>query len=180
MSEQPKDTVSALARFHGVELQRFLVRMTGRHDVAEEIAQHAFMKLHRYGHGLELEKGGHGRALLFDAARKLALTYLRNRTRAEKVFVASMEGVDATDASAGPERLAMAEQAMQALGHIVDRLPRRLREVFVKRHLLDMSHSLIAAELHISVRAVEKRLIRAVALCRVRMVQRGHDWPGLD
>ncbi len=41
------DFVSRLSRAHGPQLLRYLERMLGRKDVAEDVAQEAYLKLYR-------------------------------------------------------------------------------------------------------------------------------------
>src|SRR5215210_735264 len=71
--------VSRLSRSHGLALQRFLLRMLGRKELAEDVAQDAYLKIYRLSRPDEVTCP---QALLFDVATKLALTRLR-RARAE-------------------------------------------------------------------------------------------------
>src|SRR5688500_598308 len=79
------DFVSRLVSSHGAQLQRFLVRMLGRADLAEEVAQETYFKLHRLCKPEEVQCP---QALLFDVATKLAITRLR-RVRAEAAMLAA-------------------------------------------------------------------------------------------
>src|SRR5688572_24090521 len=72
--------VSELHKSHGEQLQQFLARMLGDPQAAEELAQETYLKLYRLCRPEEVVCP---RALLFDAATKLAISYLR-RKRAEK------------------------------------------------------------------------------------------------
>src|SRR5678815_3858452 len=68
------DFVSRLSRAHGAALLRFLERMLGRKDVAEDVAQEAYLKLYRLSRPDEVNSP---RALLFDVATKLAIDRLK-------------------------------------------------------------------------------------------------------
>ena len=73
------DFVSRLSRGHGVQLLRYLERMLGRRDAAEDVAQETYLKLYRLSRPNEVNCP---RALLFDVATKLAIDRLR-KIRAE-------------------------------------------------------------------------------------------------
>jgi RNA polymerase sigma-70 factor (ECF subfamily) len=75
----PSEFVSRLSRVHGAQLLRFLEQMLGRKEIAEDVAQEAYLKLYRLSHPDEARCP---RALLFDVATKLAINRLR-RVRAE-------------------------------------------------------------------------------------------------
>lgn len=54
-------------------------------------------------------------------------------------------------------------------------LPTRLRTVFVRAHVLQQSQAEIAAALRISERRVERRMVKALVVCRSRLQARGID-----
>jgi len=171
--------VSRLSRSHGLALQRFLLRMLGRKDLAEDVAQDAYLKIFRLSRPDEVTCP---QALLFDVATKLALTRLR-RARAEAAVttVADAEVVDeVADTAARPDQRIAAEQAMQQLARIVGELKPNLRQVFVMRYVKQMPRQEIAEQLNISIGALEQRLTRALAQCRARMSALGLEWLGLD
>lgn len=170
--------VSRLSRSHGLALQRFLLRMLGRKDLAEDVAQDAYLKIYRLSRPDEVTCP---QALLFDVATKLALTRLK-RARAEAALrAANAEEMDEVpDTAARPDQRAAAEQAMQQLVRIVEGLPPNLREVFVMRYVKQMPRQAIAEQLNISIGALEQRLTRALAQCRARMTKLGLDWLGIE
>ena len=80
--------VSRLTRAHGAQLQRFLERMLGRKDLAEDVAQEAYLKLYRLSRPDEVTCP---RALLFDVATKLAINRLQQQ-RAEAAVAGAAGG----------------------------------------------------------------------------------------
>lgn len=169
--------VSRLSRAYGAQLQRFLERMLGRRDAAEDVAQEAYLKLYRLSRPDEVICP---RALLFDVATKLAINRMR-RTRAEaNVASAPAEMNDVPDDSPRPDRRALLDEAMQRLTHIIEDLQPNLRQVFVMRYVTQMPRQEIADELKISIGAVEQRLTRALSQCRERLAAHGIDWSGLE
>src|SRR5215510_5611109 len=87
--------VSRLKRSHGLALHRFLMRMLGRKEMAEDVAQDAYFKLYRLCRPDEVTCP---QALLFDVATKLALTRLK-RAKAE----AALAAAEAEEAEAVPD-----------------------------------------------------------------------------
>jgi RNA polymerase sigma-70 factor (ECF subfamily) len=169
--------VSRLSRSHGAQLLRFLERMLGRNDAAEDVAQEAYLRLHRLARPNEVNCP---RALLFDVATKLAIDRLRQK-RAEGLTAdveAEMNAVP--DESPRPDRRVLLDEAMQRLTHIIEELQPSLRQVFVMRYVTQMPRQEIADKLHITVGAVEQRLTRALTHCRQRLAAHGIDWTGLE
>lgn len=176
------DWVSRLHKAHGTQLHQYLTRLLGRKETAEEIAQETYLKLHRL---CRAEDVVCPRALLFDAATKMAMNHLR-RARAEAMRAthptadAAPSLEDIPDDLARPDRRAASQQAVQWLAQIVEQLPSNLQNVFVMRYVRQMSRQEIAEKLNISVNAVEQRLTRALAHCRARLSALGLEWLGLD
>ncbi|MEP7242939.1 MAG: RNA polymerase sigma factor [Gammaproteobacteria bacterium] len=170
--------VSRLSRAHGTQLLRFLERMLGRRDLAEDVAQEAYLKLYRL---IRPDEVNSPRALLFDVATKLAIDRLRQaRIEAAAVAGAPSEMNNVPDEAPRPDRRALIDEAMQRLTRIIEDLQPNLRQVFVMRYVTQMPRQEIADELHISVGAVEQRLTRALTVCRERLAAHGIDWLGLD
>jgi RNA polymerase sigma factor (sigma-70 family) len=169
--------VSRLTRAHGAQLQRFLERMLGRKDLAEDVAQEAYLKLYRLSRPDEVVCP---RALLFDVATKLAINRLRQQRAEAAVAGAAAEMDDVPDDAARPDRRAVLDEAMQRLTEIIEELQPNLRQVFVMRYVTQMPRQQIADQLHITVGAVEQRLTRALTHCRERLAAHGIDWLGID
>jgi len=173
-----EEFVSRLQRTYGAQLVRFLERMLGRRDLAEDVAQEAYIKLIRLSRPSEVHSP---RAYLFDVATKLALDRLRQK-RAEAAAMAGepAEMNDVPDESPRPERRVLLDEAMQRLNRIIEELQPSLRHVLVMRYVTQMPRQEIADKLHISVGAVEQRLTRALTHCRERLSAHGIDWIGLE
>lgn len=170
--------VSRLSHSHGLQLHRFLVRMLGRSDVAEDVAQDAYLKIYRLSRPDEVICP---QALLFDVATKLALTRLRKARVESGLRVVGADELDRVpDSSPQLDRQVAAQQTMQQLADIVEDLAPNLRQVFVMRYVLQMPRQEIAEQLTLTIGALEQRLTRALAQCRARMSALGLDWLGLD
>jgi RNA polymerase sigma factor (sigma-70 family) len=169
--------VSRLSRTHGTHLLRFLERMLGRKDLAEDVAQEAYLKLYRLSRPNEVISP---RALLFDVATKLAIDRLKQKRAEAAAAGEPAEMNDVPDESPRPERRALLDEAMQRLTRIIEELQPSLRQVFVMRYVTQMPRQEIADKLQISVGAVEQRLTRALTHCRQRLSAHGIDWIGLE
>jgi RNA polymerase sigma-70 factor (ECF subfamily) len=175
--EAAGEFVSRLSRSHGLALHRFLMRMLGRKEAAEDVAQDTYLKLYRLSRPDEVSCP---QALLFDVATKLALTRLR-RARAEAALAAAgaEEAEAVPDPTALPDQRVAADQAMRQLAAIVEELTPNLRQVFIMRYVKQMPRQEIAEQLNISVGALEQRLTRALTQCRSQLSASGLDWLGL-
>jgi RNA polymerase sigma factor (sigma-70 family) len=167
--------VSRLSRAHGPQLLRFLQRMLGRKDLAEDVAQEAYLKLYRLSRPNEVICP---RALLFDVATKLAIDRLRQIRAESQGSGAQVEMNEVPDEAPRPDRRALLDEAMQRLTKVIDELQPSLRQVFIMRFVTQMPRQEIADKLHISIGAVEQRLTRALTHCRQRLAAHGIDWIG--
>lgn len=157
------------------ELVVFLDRMLRNRAIAEEIAQDTYVKLNRLVKPKEIEKP---RALLFDAATKVAIDHIRrmHRDSADMNTSADDSEIEAVpDVSPFPDDAAASEQQGKQVAEAVEKLPLTLREVFVMRYVRRVPSELIADKLQISVDEVLQRLTRALAAVRGEMVLRGYD-----
>jgi RNA polymerase sigma-70 factor (ECF subfamily) len=97
-----------------------------------------------------------------------ALNLFRDRKRREAVRQQHQEGVTA-DQDRG-DRHGMSEQeAVLQLERIVLDLPEKMRDVFVLSRFRHMSNAEIATTLGISIKTVEWRMGKALALCMSRL-----------
>jgi RNA polymerase sigma factor (sigma-70 family) len=161
--------VSQVHRSYGAELKRFLTRRLRDRAAAEDVAQETYLHLHR----LEQAQVRHPRALLFVIASHLAARY---RKRGE-IHGAddSAEAAAVPDSALSPERIAELDDAIRVLEEIVEAMPDQLRMVWVLRRVEDLSPAQIAEQLGLSVKAVNRRLERAMVYCREGLLKRGID-----
>lgn len=143
-------------------LVRFAQRILTDRARAEEIVQDVFLELWRRRETLEDTPSA--QAWLFLAARNRAFNVLRReRTVARltprvNVAIAPTCFDDAGDVLGG---IAEAE-LHEAITHAIDALPPRCREVFLLSRRRGLRHAQIAAQLGITVKAVEAQITRAL------------------
>jgi len=126
---------------------RYLSRIVGQTDTADELTQEVFLRACRGPLAGEAEV--EGRAWVFKVARNLALNYLRDVRRRP-------ETVELTEAAqpAAQELSVAVQQALAAL-------PDLERDVFLMKETVGLSYGEIAAACDVTVDAVRARLHRA-------------------
>lgn len=169
--------ITRLFGSHDQQLRRYLHRMLGSKQAAEEVAQDTYTKLLRLCRPEDVKCP---RALLFDAATKNAVDYLRTERSRTEILGSAAEVDDIADAAARPDRQAAIEEAMRHLRQIIQRLRPKYRPVFVLRYVHQMSHEEIAKVLNISADAAQQRAAAALEECRHRLAALGIDAPALD
>jgi len=156
--EPPGQSVDQLYRRHGAWLARALRHRFGAavSDIAEDLVQETYLRLAPETIAAAIRRP---RALLMRIASNLAFDHLRRRivdARALARFAA--EPPPGAHQSAGP--LAALE-----LRDIILSLPEPLRDVFVLSRFGGLTYEEIAHHFGLSVKTVEWRMSRALALC---------------
>jgi len=164
--------VERLCRAHEAQLLAYLTQMLGRPEVAREVAQDTFEQVHRM---YRPEQVMFPRAMLFKVATNFALMHLRRR-RLENAMITGSAGMEEVpDHRMGPDRQAMADQIGQHLACVIKDLRPTLRNVFVMAHVQGKPRKEIAAALGISEKRVDKRMTKALKVCRERLSSQGID-----
>ncbi len=162
---------------HDQQLRRYLYRMLGSTQAAEEVAQETYTKLFRLCRPEEVKCP---RALLFDVATKHAIDYLRAERLRTSILGSAANVSEIPDAAARPDKQAAAEEAMRHLKNIIEQLRPTYRLAFVLRFVHQMSHQEIADRLGISADAAQQRATAALKECRSQFAARGIDPLALD
>lgn len=169
--------IERLCRTHEAQLLAYLTQMLGRVDLAREVAQDTYEKLHRTYRSQQVL---FPRAMLFRVATNFALMHLRRR-RLETALLSGPAGMEEVpDEGAGPDRRALADQLGQYLAIVIKGLRPNLRNVFVMAHIQGKPRKEIAETLRISEKRVDKRMTQALKACRERLSSQGIDLGGVD
>jgi RNA polymerase sigma factor (sigma-70 family) len=169
---RPDEFVERLCRMHEAQLLAYLTQMLGRPDIAREVAQDTFERMHRV---YRPDQVMFPRAMLFKVATNFALMHLRRRRLESAMIIGSAGMEEVPDHRMGPDRQAMADQIGQYLSMVIKGLRPNLRNVFVMAHVQGKPRKEIAAALGISERRVDKRMTRALKACRDRLSSHGID-----
>ncbi len=146
-------TPSDLFARHHRDVYRFLVRMTGRRDVADDLVQEVFLRVVR-----ALANGGpvgHERGWIFSVARSVLVD--RHRRSAREVDLA-----DRMPEASVRSTQDLACDLAQSLAHLAD----ADREVFLLKEVAGLSYEEIAGVCDCTVEAVRSRLHRTRSALR--------------
>ncbi|WP_346839041.1 sigma-70 family RNA polymerase sigma factor [Microbulbifer sp. SAOS-129_SWC] len=171
MNKARKTLLEKLFAEHGQALVRFVTRIVRSPEDAEDIAQHAYLRLQKLNSEKELDNP---RAYLYQIANNLAVDQLR-RGKLHMEYVSQQmpaEGETLGDDHAdqqSPERVLAARQQLQAIHDAMDSLPLKCRQAFLLHRTRGLSYNEIATEMNTSVSSVEKYILQALKTCRRRV-----------
>jgi RNA polymerase sigma factor (sigma-70 family) len=142
---------------------RFLSRDA---DVAQDIVQDAFLRAHR---GFDGYRGGDARAWLFQIVRNCYHAWLSERWRKSRLSgelrnEADCDAPDVLEVASSdddPEAALLRKSESEAVHHVLEAMPVRLREIMVLREIEDLSYSQIAEVTSLPIGTVMSRLSRA-------------------
>lgn len=147
----------------------FLLRMTGDHAAAFDLAQETFVRL--YQGRARYKPAASFSSYLFTIAANLARNFHRWKTRHPAVATELTDDDPASPVSADPppdEALAQSETS-RAVQAAVQDLPHDLRETLVLFTYHDLGYQQIGAVVGCSPKAVETRLYRARQLLKEKL-----------
>jgi RNA polymerase sigma-70 factor (ECF subfamily) len=169
--------VEELCRTQEPQLLVYLTRMLGRVDVAREVIQDTYERIHKL---YRPEDVMFPRAMLYKIATNFALMRLR-RARLESKIITGSQGMEKVpDEAASPDKRAMAEEINERLVQTIKELRPNLRTVLVMAHVQGIARKDIAEQLGISLKRVDKRMTKALRTLRERMESFGIDLLRVD
>ena len=143
-------------------LYSFLVRLSRRREVAEDLLEETWMRLVKHAHRLhpETELG----AWLFTVARNLHVSYCRSRLIDEDAMAAMIGLWPVSASKPSPFEEAVASELDRRLERALSALPSRHREVLLLMVVEEFSAAEAAAVCRTTPEAMRQRLSRARAL----------------
>lgn len=170
MSKARKTLLEKLFAEHGQALVRFVARIVRSTEDAEDIAQHAYLRLQKLSDEKELDNP---RAYLYQIANNLAVDQLR-RGKLHMEYVSQQMPADGSTPDdhadhQSPERVLAARQQLQSIYKAMDSLPLKCRQAFLLHRTRGLSYNEIAREMNTSVSSVEKYILQALKVCRRRV-----------
>ena len=148
-------------------LVRYLARKVPNDEDANDLAQEAFLRMHKFQQSKELENA---RAFLYRTANNLVIDQQRRARVHDRYMSAEMlpEHSDEDEDKFAPsaERTVSAKEELDRIYEIVDHMPVKVRRAFLLHRGKDMSYAKIASEMNVSTSMVEKYIIQALKLIR--------------
>jgi RNA polymerase sigma-70 factor (family 1) len=143
-------------------LRNFLYYKTGDRNMAEDLAQDTFVKLWENRDRIDKKTL---KSYLYTIGSNTAINQLKRKQLQYKFQRMYVAGVD----KQSPEYLAEMKEYEVILQKVIADMPDGSREVFLMNRLEDMKYREIAETLGISVKAVEKRMSKALKIIRDKL-----------
>jgi RNA polymerase sigma-70 factor (ECF subfamily) len=159
--EGDADAFVRLVRQHQARVYSLALRLTGRREDAEELAQDAFLALH--GQLRHLESAQHARHWICRTVTHRAIDLLRSRARRPQTHCTEYLLLSVPTADAGGDPL-----AHRTLRALLLRLPEVPRAVVVLRFQEDLDPLDIAATLDLPLNTVKSHLRRSLDWLRAQ------------
>lgn len=144
-------------RFH-VPLRRYFARRVGPND-SEDLVQEVFVRVLRRGDCNDVDNV---EAFIFTAARNL----LRDRARRQEVqgrWLSNETPPDHVSEVLSPERVLQGKESLKAILSELGEMSEKTRDIFILNRLEGLKYREIADQYGISISAVEKHMIKALA-----------------
>jgi len=160
-----------LVRRHERRVFRLLLRMLGSREEAEDVAQEAFLSLHRHGHRFRRE--ARFSTFVYRVAANAALNRRRslgrNRTRVSELSASQEAGFELPTAPRDPESAAAGSEVQAQVQDALLDLPPDLRVAVVLYDIEGQSYQEVARVLGIPEGTVKSRIHRARNALRERL-----------
>jgi RNA polymerase sigma-70 factor (ECF subfamily) len=161
-----------LVRRHQGRVYRLVLRMLGSPQEAEDVAQEAFLSLHRHGHRFRRE--ARFSTFLYRVATNAALNRRRSlsriRTREEEFALRQAAGDDLPSRPRDPEGAAAGAQVQERVQQALLALPADLRAAIVLYDIEGQSYREIASILSVPEGTVKSRIHRARGALREKLL----------
>jgi RNA polymerase sigma-70 factor (ECF subfamily) len=141
------------------ELQHFIYFKSGDAEVAEDLVQDAFLKVWEIRSTVRVETA---RALLYTIAANL----YANRYKRQKLHLKLQQTMVEDRTYESPEFEMEVKEFDRKLQNVLSELSEKSRTVFLMNRIDQMTYNEIAKNLNLSVKAVEKRMKKALEFIR--------------
>jgi RNA polymerase sigma factor (sigma-70 family) len=163
----------AMVAEHHAEIYRYLLRMTGRTPVADDLSQETFLRAYRTYRSLPAE--ANARTRLFSIATNLSRTRLRGQRRRQ------LAGGALTATAVGADGQALdcvrtGGGVTAVIEAVVTILPFRQRAAFLQRKVHMLDYAAIGQSLQCSIESAQALVVHA--LQRIRQALDGQDGRG--
>jgi RNA polymerase sigma-70 factor (ECF subfamily) len=165
------EAFEALIRRHEPRVFGLLMRMLGNREEAQDVAQEAFLSLHRHGHRFRHQ--ARFSTFVYRVAANAALnrrrTLGRKNARVRELKLRQAAGTDLPSAPRDPESAAVGAQTREQVQEALLRLPPDLRMAIVLYDIEGLSYREISTVLEVPEGTVKSRIHRARSALRDRL-----------
>ena len=150
-----------------VPLVRYLSRKVRNNEDANDLAQEALLRMHKFQQSQQLDNA---KAFLFKTANNLVIDQIRRAKVHDRYISWENSQVDVTSeihkCVPSVERTVSAEQELDQIYQVVDQMPEKVKRAFLMHRGKDMSYPEIAQEMGVSTSMVEKYIVKALKILR--------------
>lgn len=153
-----------------VPLVRYLSRKVRNNEDANDLAQEALLRMHKFQQSQQLDNA---KAFLFKTANNLVIDQIRRAKVHDRYISWENAQVDVSSDNQkcvpSVERTVSAEQELDQIYQVVDQMPEKVKRAFLMHRGKDMSYPEIAQEMGVSTSMVEKYIVKALKILREKM-----------
>ena len=157
--------LEALAKRYREPLIRYFLRKGIARDLAEDCAHEVFVRLARTNQ----ETVRNAEAYLFAIASSVVITRARKSKSRRAALHDPIEDFPLLSGGTPPDRILEGEEALHRLASALEELPLDTREIFLLNREDGLTYTQIAARYAISVKVVERHIVRALNHLRTRL-----------
>ena len=137
-------------------VRRLARRRLGRSDLSEDVAQETVLRLVQYGrNGVPIDN-------LYGLALRIAENLVKEHFRREHRWGQVQLSETLASAEPAPDRVIEGREAVETLKRALAKMPALRRDIIIRRRVQHQSCAAIAADLRLSVKAVEKHVTRGL------------------
>jgi RNA polymerase sigma-70 factor (family 1) len=140
-------------------IRNFIYFKVGDGDVADDLAQDTFVKLWENRHRIDKRTV---KAFLYTIAGNLSINLLKREQLRYKFVKSKSREQDEHN----PQFLLESKEYEEKLQRVIGSMPEGCRDVFLMNRLEDLKYREIAERLGLSIKAIEKRMSKALQIIR--------------
>ena len=159
------ERLEVLAQRYREPLVRYFLRKGIAKDLAEDCAHEVFVRLARTNR----ETVRNAEAYLFAIASSVVITRARKSKSRRAALHDPIEDFPLLSGGTPPDRILEGEEALHRLASALEELPLDTREIFLLNREDGLTYTQIAARYAISVKVVERHIVRALNHLRMRL-----------
>lgn len=166
-----KVAFTTLYRLHWQKLFIYVMKVVRDEDETADIIQDVFLNL-----WLMRDKFDHIHTInsyLFIMARNTSLQRLASKQK-NSDLVERLRIYSDVDCEEGAEKIFLGKELKEIIDHAINKLPAKMKEVFVLSRNEDLSHREIAERLHISDKTVKKQVSYAIKIIKACLKTKLH------
>jgi RNA polymerase sigma-70 factor (ECF subfamily) len=168
-------TFEALMSDHHAEIYRYVLRVTGRRQDADDLSQETFLRAFRAHRSLPAD--ANARAWLFAIATNLSRNHFRSQKRRRLAYAAVVAETREVDEER-PDGVTMSQEIGSAVDQVVSELPLKQRLAFLQRKVHGLDYEAIGQSLTCSAETARAHVFQA--LRKVRRALEGRELIGKE